>query len=166
MQDAGSARPLSLRVCASDFEVARMSTRFPRGYSRPAAAVKHRRQRAADGRRSPASAADRCRRRFARHATLTMRTSTMWEPGTSAAHGVKAEWKIRNSKFEIRNSEGVGVRKSEIRNPKSEISAGHGLWQRPRIPRTRGRLVAVNGDFDGAPLVGADTRGHESQNVA
>jgi hypothetical protein len=44
----------------------------------------------------------RASREDARHATLTMRTSTMWEPGTSAAHGVKAELKIRNSKFEIR----------------------------------------------------------------
>ena len=35
-----------------------------------------------------------------------MRTSTMWEPGTSAAHGVEAGLKIRNSKFEMRNQEG------------------------------------------------------------
>ena len=28
----------------------------------------------------------------------------MWEPGTSAVHGVRAGWKIRNPKSEIRNS--------------------------------------------------------------
>jgi len=62
-------------------------TRFPRGYSRPAAAVKHRRQRAADGRRSPASAADRCRRRDARH----LRRTFLWGLGGNSPLSTDAE---------------------------------------------------------------------------
>jgi len=47
----------------------------------------------------------------------------MWEPGTSAARGVKAEWKIRNSKFEIRSVDGSSIeyRVSSIEYPVSSI---------------------------------------------
>jgi len=69
----------------------------------------------------------------------------MWEPGTSAAHGVGAGWKIRNPKSEIRNpkispggwvvipnsefriQEGGLGGNSELRIPNSEFEL---LWMR------------------------------------